>query len=751
MDLTITSMKDIIVGRPSLASSMPVAEEIANKDVVLEGPNDDDNDDMDLTVTSVKDIIVGGRLSIAPDEEKLMAQAEIHGQGTRNMTSSFASNSINNMDDDDMDITETLPSAITTHNMPVSKEASTPTPPPNVISGDEDDMTITTNLSKIICENELNESVKKTTSILNTPTCDEKSAMTDQLPTSASSKNILSSKADMIKRRLSKLNDTPKRAAQSVSLDFLENPSSIKKKKVEEDDRKTPTSERSISPAENEPSIVNASKATSEVPDASSEKSANVTTAAVSEKNMIDFAEFLYLANVRFLDNLSSKRRTTMLTASKPISLDNTLNRILLNSIMTPELEMFQWACETLVDTTQLLKESICMIENEMNANNPSVFSGLKNGNSETKSVLEQQLRTVKNYGRLQAKMKWYEWRVKLETAIHSCLEEERSYLSADEAKLSHKLEKMTLKKSEVQDVVSKLSVELEKVQKVLLTPKKQEQLIEFQTDINAQNNMIKTFMHDISELEKKKVTYTESVDELEVSKAKYAKELERAEAVLPALNQELSADVVFERQHIFELAKGISSAFWECTHLESKKAFFAFKDFNRQLNVLLNGPLVEDVQIAILSESHKMDNLANGLLQTVNFNDTFKICQGKPLIKLLDAVSAQFGCLTNILNEFKRISLSNDIALNEKGCQEQTISISVKFISSAQKQKFFVDLDINVHLYPLEEDSFQCTFRKCFGDFFTGEDLSSIVKQYRGKYNCVLNLCETINKALGE
>jgi len=76
-----------------------------------------------------------------------------------------------------------------------------------------------------------------------------------------------------------------------------------------------------------------------------------------SDAPLPNFADFLYLAHVRFLDKVTSKRRTTMLLPPSRM-VGEIAGAVSVSSVartgcvILPELETLQWGCNYLVATT---------------------------------------------------------------------------------------------------------------------------------------------------------------------------------------------------------------------------------------------------------------------------------------------------------------------------------------------------------------------------------------------------------------
>lgn len=63
-------------------------------------------------------------------------------------------------------------------------------------------------------------------------------------------------------------------------------------------------------------------------------------------------AEFLQLAGIRFLDNLSTRRRTTLM-AGRTLPVDTKADKIVLACSALPRLRLYEKSCELLSQKTE--------------------------------------------------------------------------------------------------------------------------------------------------------------------------------------------------------------------------------------------------------------------------------------------------------------------------------------------------------------------------------------------------------------
>ena len=146
--------------------------------------------------------------------------------------------------------------------------------------------------------------------------------------------------------------------------------------------------------------------------------------------------DFLGMSRVRFLDKLTSKRRTTMcISAPKPEALDE---KLLVGTTLMPCMTTLEEGCNQLTLLTKGIRASISVQEAELSLNNPPLFETMQLVEDEDLDLLKNHMKDLKNDSRQKAKTKWYIWRAQaIEIPISQSLAARKEMMMKDQVALA--------------------------------------------------------------------------------------------------------------------------------------------------------------------------------------------------------------------------------------------------------------------------------------------------------------------------
>jgi hypothetical protein len=155
-------------------------------------------------------------------------------------------------------------------------------------------------------------------------------------------------------------------------------------------------------------------------------------------------SEFLSAVQVRFLDNVASARRSTAIGA-RVSSADDVIAELcggeevlspaghqLFNAMaMRTVHQLLNWACDNLSEVNETTRARNTEVELEINQKQP-VFLRRFAADGSLVDVYRAAFKSLKSVSRLDARIRFYEWRSKLESATAATLTESESILVAD-------------------------------------------------------------------------------------------------------------------------------------------------------------------------------------------------------------------------------------------------------------------------------------------------------------------------------
>eukprot|EP00899_Mesostigma_viride_P021355 jgi/Mesvir1/29220/Mv20414-RA.1 len=149
----------------------------------------------------------------------------------------------------------------------------------------------------------------------------------------------------------------------------------------------------------------------------------------------ISVSDFLYLAEVRFLDEESNRRNTSFGgmedtgTTGVPTTMEQCLT---LMCLLEPEASTLEFGCEQLRETIAEKKRTLATMEDVLSSVNPPIFRQLQVATGDELSDMQAALRNLKLQCKLVTKSDWLLWRSKLEHTTRARLDENRRLLAED-------------------------------------------------------------------------------------------------------------------------------------------------------------------------------------------------------------------------------------------------------------------------------------------------------------------------------
>ncbi|XP_070578423.1 uncharacterized protein [Ptychodera flava] len=240
---------------------------------------------------------------------------------------------------------------------------------------------------------------------------------------------------------------------------------------------------------------------------------------ALSADGKLDVADFLEYFCI-FPKQKEGGRRSTLAPVSiKPLeSLKDYLEIICL---IQPQHEMYEWAIDHLKDHTNKLLGMLTEQEGKLSENNPPIFDEIRRLPPEELGKVRTKLKTLVHACNKTAKLKWSEWKAKMNSKILDALKEEHTSLSQQV--------------KSVEQSVDSADKALEDLKIVEIDLDKALSGLEYPADFNEKLTLHK----DISnEVKLKQMELDGLRDNLEIMKKKQTGETDRKEGFLKELEE---------------------------------------------------------------------------------------------------------------------------------------------------------------------------------------------------------------------
>eukprot|EP01134_Creolimax_fragrantissima_P003102 CFRG3102T1 len=147
--------------------------------------------------------------------------------------------------------------------------------------------------------------------------------------------------------------------------------------------------------------------------------------------NPISVHDFLSLAQTHFMDNLVTRRRTTML-AGKLVNIQTFTDKLRVACTLEPKLTLLEQNCSMLDRMTEETRAKIQAQEKKLDIRNPTIFQALRDAGGEDRASMRQILGEVKQFSRLEARKMWASWRLQAENRLAVMLEQKVAHLEQE-------------------------------------------------------------------------------------------------------------------------------------------------------------------------------------------------------------------------------------------------------------------------------------------------------------------------------
>ncbi|GJD12573.1 hypothetical protein Gasu2_66480 [Galdieria sulphuraria] len=216
-------------------------------------------------------------------------------------------------------------------------------------------------------------------------------------------------------------------------------------------------------------------------------------------------SEFLQEAKVRFLDNVSSRRRQTsygIYTTDDRSTPENEESKILAVTGSYGWLKKLEELCEKLETSCTDTETRISSTEDTLNKEPPELLCTVlkKDFPKQQLTRLQISMKRLKNFCRLEARCSWYERRLQFESELASELEYWISRFKEEMQSIESHIESMQRLSSEFDDIAESQKLRLQPSPLPVEEQRKLESII---ASLQEQESVREGFLHSIQTLEK--------------------------------------------------------------------------------------------------------------------------------------------------------------------------------------------------------------------------------------------------------
>lgn len=246
----------------------------------------------------------------------------------------------------------------------------------------------------------------------------------------------------------------------------------------------------------------------------------------------ISVEDFLYLAEIRFLDNISTRRRTTMGGGERgnavvPVNEWSLEQKLIATSVLIPELEAIEKASALILANIEQVKQQTAEIEKQIELKNPQIFKYLKYGstsrakngygheqteqtepnqlktdyeyNQELKSETQTKLRGLKIHSRLEAKDQWNQMKLQVAMLTHNEFLKFKDMISLDRQVFGgHRLDLLEMHQSKINVIRDEMAIVEKDLEAQYISPERRVELEALYKSACEQEAVLKVNFHNL-------------------------------------------------------------------------------------------------------------------------------------------------------------------------------------------------------------------------------------------------------------
>jgi len=407
--------------------------------------------------------------------------------------------------------------------------------------------------------------------------------------------------------------------------------------------------------------------------------------AAMVHVSSCTLKDFLALSKIRFLDKVSSKRRTTMcIAAPKPEALDE---KLLVGTTLKPYLDTLEQGCQQLTRETKEMKQTNSVQEAELNSKNPPLFETMQVVEDEDLDLMKNQMKELKNDSRQKAKTKWHIWRANaIEAPISQSLAARKEMMMNDQIVLASTKKTLSVALANASKMKSSLLANIAQCKAQLLstenelaiTTSKRESAksAEKLTGVAARQEAVHAEQLDLNA---KAASLQKRGDELAALHEEALAEVEKASK--PATAEEVKR----ERRH-YDVTRGVQ--LWTLVDVsETCLSFNILRQYRFAIN--LEETSESSALRTVTAASLELPASIAGSEQLASLFDASHIDLSAGCQKVLEAYTALVVRADAIVRDIETMSLFNTVELENAASAEQQLLIKLKFSSYTRKARF--------------------------------------------------------------
>ena len=390
----------------------------------------------------------------------------------------------------------------------------------------------------------------------------------------------------------------------------------------------------------------------------------------------VPLKEFLKTVQVRFLDKVSSGRRTTMLPP--PPSVPETFaDQLILGHVTLAELPLLEWACENLAELADFQKSEIAQREATVPFSSADLFEfATELADDSLLSSFQHSMATLKGNCRFAAKGQWHDFQFKLQTQIKEALDMEIAALASDVESVQADSGFLQSFNAAQRAATNEIATKHSHISMQIVDAA---QINTFLSDKQKHDDSASLFADELAEFEAIKSQRVSLEARVSAAKSKLAQlldEQKQCEESLLRASSSIGISDVESQQRKFDVLSAAQP--WQLRHVSPAAVSLQFNQFAVEISLdsasSSTCPTIKLAQISCTTKS------TNPFLAKVDISGLAEFTVGMPLNAAVEQLSAKLLSVSALATAMRHASVLHQV---EVSVADGVSHISTRFVRS--------------------------------------------------------------------
>ncbi|KAH9982703.1 Spc7 kinetochore protein-domain-containing protein [Lactifluus volemus] len=468
----------------------------------------------------------------------------------------------------------------------------------------------------------------------------------------------------------------------------------------------------------------------------------------------ISIDQFFNMTGIRFLDELSAPRRSTILPSqllSSQRPAETTLSDYVVAMIIdAPQLELYSHVAADLQRWIEHSKEIYRQAEEEATKVTPTLFREYSMADEETQAELLQQLKLIKANNHATARSQWYDWRLQWVEQLHDIANQGFAELEQDARTLETIIQQAENLLPSLREEHAQVTKEFEQEQVIVAEIENcdQDYLKELKGTLAEQGVALDEFRAEVAEANAKLERLEEKLRDLEIEESETTASIEASQRTLHIQKNSTQAEAfrlkdelaALEQLHLFHISR-VNADVWEFVYASRFHVHIPCVDFK---------PLKDQIRITKTKEM---------LLRKISFRVPQQRLASSPLNLGIKQIVRNLGVYwlgcAKLRTQFTFLSIKYPVSLDPyppRGDDDHHgLQATATVLLPSVKAKLYVSFILDADTFwgwPMTIGNVDCEIKKSYGPDIDIQKIRAAILQRMSRstptdnHACFLDAC---------